>query len=87
MSATSQHNGRLAAQLDDARACLADLARRGVQILGLQLGRYRVPLIEISRPPRGIQGGTVRIQGGPGRRIQTMAAHHMDCQIEWRIEA
>lgn len=84
---TSKRNGQLAAQMEDARECLADLARRGAQILALEIGGICVPRITLARAPRGIPGGTIRIKGGTGCRIETHAARYMDCQIEWRVEA
>lgn len=87
MRPISQANGRLAVQLDDARVCLADLARRGAHVLSVQLGGKPCPLILLARPPRGLQGGTIRISGGHGPRIETLATRHLDCQLEWRVDA
>ena len=83
---TATSNGRMAAQIEDARDCIADLARHGASILCLEVGAISVPRITVARPPRGLKGGTIKIRGGSGHRIATYAVRHMDCQVEWRVE-
>lgn len=81
------HNGRLAAQIQDAGVCLADLARSGAEVLSIDIGQLSVPRIRIARPVSGVKGGLMTIFGGNGRRTETYAARHKHCQVEWRVEA
>lgn len=83
----SRYNGVLAAQLQDATACLADLARHGAEILSIDIGQINRPRIRIARPVSGVKGGLMTIFGGNGRRTETYAAQHKHCQVEWRVEA
>jgi hypothetical protein len=80
-----QRNGRIAAQVEDARDCLADLARRGALIIGVHVGGEAPPLIHICQPVRGLRGERVRVAGIGSQRIETWNAHHKHCAIEWRI--
>lgn len=78
-------NGRMAAQLDDVRTCLADLARRGCRVKAINIGLLPRPRVTIERPPRraSIQGFGYLIKPTQGGRLTRYAASHKHCQVEW----
>jgi hypothetical protein len=80
------HNGRLAVQMEDARYCLADLARRGLRIASVEIGRLPKPRITLDAPylqPAGLQGGMVHRTDKRTR----YATDHKCCQVEWEVPA
>ena len=83
----SQHNGRLAAQMEDARHCLADLAQRGLHIISVEIGGMpKKPRIRLDAPwpePGGLIGG--EIVTTPRKRRYATVLHH--CQVEWEVPA
>lgn len=81
-----QRNGQLAAQLADAAACLKSLAQQGIAVRAIDLGNISTPRLSISRPPKGVTGGTVRVKGKVSGPVDIHAAKHLGCQIEWRVE-
>lgn len=88
MTNRSIANIRLAVQLEDVRYCLADLAQRGLQIIRVELGTLPVPLVVLDAPyaqPGGLIGGRKRIDNRNGRRAETYATRHLDCQVEWEV--
>ncbi|MEJ1358306.1 MAG: hypothetical protein RPU42_14460 [Candidatus Sedimenticola sp. (ex Thyasira tokunagai)] len=83
----STQNGRLAAQMDDARYCLADLAQRGLRIISVEVGRLPgKPRIKLDAPwpePGGLMGGEI-VTTPKSKRF---AADHHHCQVEWEVPA
>lgn len=90
MNTTTNHNGRLAVQIEDARACLADLARLGLHIDRVEIGRLPLPRIVLDAPwptPGGLEGGLKATTSRGGQRIHTYATRLHECQVEWEVPA
>ncbi|MEJ1417007.1 MAG: hypothetical protein RPU91_07915 [Candidatus Sedimenticola sp. (ex Thyasira tokunagai)] len=84
---SSTQNGRLAAQMDDARYCLADLAQRGLRISSVEIGQQKhKPRIRLDAPweePGGLAGGMIFTSPAITRYATDL--HH--CQVEWEVPA
>lgn len=84
------NNGKLAAQIEDVRFCLADLSRRKLPILRVVFGELPEPLILIGAPylsPGGLEGERKGISYRDGQRIETYATDHQGCHVVWEVPA
>ncbi len=80
------HNGKLAVQMEDATHCLADLARRGLRIATVEIGKLPKPRIVLDAPylePGGLKGGMMRSSD----KRTCYATDHRHCQVEWEVPA
>jgi hypothetical protein len=86
MNNNPHHNGRLAVQMEDATYCLADLARRGLRIVTVEIGKLPKPRIVLDAPyitPGGLKGGLMR----SSNKRTCYATDHQRCQVEWEVPA
>lgn len=86
MSTARTHNGKLAVQMEDANHCLADLARRGLRIASVEIGKLPKPRIVLDAPylePGGLKGGLLRSSNKRTR----YATDHKLCQVEWEVRS
>lgn len=85
----NKNNKIIAKKLDSVRYCLAELARRGLSIIDIQIGD-RKPLITIqgfNDKPGGLKGGTLMRITESGRHWETFATELEGCQVQWKVAA
>ncbi|MES9873121.1 MAG: hypothetical protein ABW146_08415 [Candidatus Sedimenticola sp. 6PFRAG7] len=91
MNSKSQSNGCLAVQMEDARHCLTDLAKRGLVISSVEIGgRQEVPRIKISTTylePGGLRGELRGTKHLNGKAVTIHALKHHNCQVEWEVSS
>tara|TARA_R110000772_G_scaffold134846_4_gene243543 strand:- start:174 stop:440 length:267 start_codon:yes stop_codon:yes gene_type:complete len=87
--ANNKNNNIIAKKLQDVNYCLAELAQRGLSIVGIEI-RDRKPVITIDsyhKEPGGLKGGFLTRISEHGRHWETYATEVQGCQVEWRISA
>lgn len=80
---THERNAKIVVQTEDAKTCVKVLSKLGVMINRVEIGVHQKPRIEVDRPPRGLQGGVVKLQNTTQGRTATHAAEMHHCHIEW----